>query len=58
MRMTSEMEAGEAGEMPAVIVVAVLETGLNTRLVVPGSDSKKGNVVTRSPVSVKMKTLR
>lgn len=27
MRMTSEMEAGEAGEMPAVIVVAVLETG-------------------------------
>lgn len=58
MRVTSEMEAGEAGERPAVIVVTVLEMGLNTRLVVPGSDGNKGNLVTRSPVSVKMKTLR
>ena len=56
MRVTSEMEAGEAGERPAVIVVTVLEMGLNTRLVVPGSDGNKGNLVTMSPVSVKMKT--
>lgn len=49
MRVTSGMESGEAGEIPVVIMVAVLEVGLNIQRVVPGIDSKKGNSVTRSP---------
>lgn len=50
MRATSGMESGEAGEIPVVIVVAVLEAGLNVQRAVPGSDSEKGNSVTRSRV--------